>query len=184
MNLKDILSNPGFHPVNEDTLNHLNYEELKTLYQTSSAWEFYMKNSCTKWNILQKIQMMRKKKKHLGQYHDKLFVGDEELIDPIGKVTGEVFVTTKKGTMNIHFAVLIRHYEKHGTVEDLKILLEFMVEFRKQKEIVETPSYLEEFIIDNNRPDFFNLLIPLKNNSLSMHEKVELCGFSQLCVGW
>ena len=54
-----------------------------------------------------------------------------------------------------------------------------MVEFHKQKEIEQNPCYLEEFIIEKNRPDFMNLLMPLKNGPC-WNEVVKMCNFSVL----
>ena len=68
-------------------------------------------------------------------------------------------------------------YQKDGSVQDLKTLLEFMVEFYKQKEIFEVPNFLENFMIDKNRPDYLNLLMRFNNN---WSELIELCGFSIL----
>ena len=74
MNLTDLISNPGFHHINEQIINDLNYQELISCCQASSTLDLYIRNHNFKWQLLQNLQELKLKTKNLhGFVPDKLF---------------------------------------------------------------------------------------------------------------
>ena len=56
MDFIDFMTDDGYHIVNLKILNSLNRDALNNLCQASKKLEEYIKQSCRKWALLEKLQ--------------------------------------------------------------------------------------------------------------------------------
>ena len=136
----DIVSNPGLYPINFRIFESMNYEDLKKCCQVSSELENYIKTNCLKWKLFEILDTMKSVKKSLGDWmffepQDFGFGPGDNL--PEDLPLGEQFVQNEEDQQTILYSFgqsTFDYFETYGTIEELKLFLEFIDAWLKDEE--------------------------------------------------
>ena len=146
MEFVDLITNPGYDPINSKILDYLNYKELKNCCKTSKAIENYIKTHCEKWKLLEKLQERKYVIKSRGEsMPTEDFVEFYWNLEPIIKLFG---------------SKTFKYFEKNGNKEQLTLFLEFIQAYLDDEKTHHWTSPIQ-FAVQEKRIDFVNLMIPV-----------------------
>ena len=162
MEFVDLITNPGYDPINSKILDYLNYKELKNCCKTSKAIENYIKTHCEKWKLLEKLQERKYVIKSRGESmpseeHVEVYWGDLETDQAEDDFW---FSTDQTPIIKLFGSKTFKYFEKNGNKEQLTLFLEFIQAYLDDEKTHHWTSPIQ-FAVQEKRIDFVNLMIPV-----------------------